>query len=78
MFSTILWSPCAYTSEIFPDLRRKKQVFVDQYLELFLVELGLFCHIVLGLLAITLRPKPSPVTRIVGIGLGTRLHATVF
>ena len=62
-----------YTSEIFPDLRRKKEVFVDQYLGLFLVELGLFCHFVPGLLAIALGPKPSPVTRIAGIGLGTRL-----
>ena len=63
-----------YKSEIFPDLRRKKQVFVDQYLGLFLVELGLFCHFVPGLLAIALGPKPSPVTRIAGIDQGTRLH----
>ena len=62
-----------YTSEIFPDLRRKKEVFVDQCVGLFLVELGLFCHFVPGLLAIALGPKPSPVTRIAGIGLGTRL-----
>ena len=62
-----------YTSEIFPDLRRKKQVFVDQYLGLFLVVLGPFCHFVPGLLAIALGPKPSPVTQIAGIGLGTRL-----
>ena len=58
-----------YTSKIFPDLRRKK-VFVDQYLALFLVELRLFYLFVPGLLAIVLGPKPSPVTRIAGIGLG--------
>ena len=67
-----------YTSEIFPDLRRKKEVLVDQYLGLFLVELGLFCHFVPDLLAIALGPKPSPVTRIAGIGLGTRLSKTNF
>ena len=33
-----------YTSETFPDPRRKKQVFVKQYLGLFLAELGLFCQ----------------------------------
>ena len=43
-----------YTSEIFCDPRRKKNVFVQQYLGLFLAELGLFCHFVLGLLAIAL------------------------
>ena len=31
-----------YTSEIFSDPRRKKKVFVEQYLGLFLAELGLF------------------------------------
>ena len=62
-----------YTSAIFPDLRRQTQVFVEQYLGLFLVELELFCHFVPGLLAIALGPKPSPVTWIAGIGLGTRV-----
>ena len=66
-----------YTSEIFPDLRRKREVFVDQYLGLFLVELGLFCHFVPGLLAIALGPMPSFVTRIAGIGLGTRFQFTM-
>ena len=42
-----------YTSEIFSDPRRKK-VFVEQNLELFLAELGLFCHFVPGLFAIAL------------------------
>ena len=42
------------TSEIFSDPRRKKKVFVEQYLGLFLAELGLFCHFVPGLLAIAL------------------------
>ena len=63
-----------YTSEIFPDPRRKSQVFVEQFLGLFLAELGLFCHFVPGLLAIALGSKPSPVTRIAGIGLGTSLR----
>ena len=31
-----------YTSKIFPNLHSKKQVFVEQYLGLFLVELGIF------------------------------------
>ena len=31
-----------YTSEIFSDPRRKKEVFIEQYLGLFLAELGLF------------------------------------
>ena len=43
-----------YTSEIFSDPRRKKKAFVEQYLGLFLAELGLFCHFVPGLLAIVL------------------------
>ena len=75
--STIYNVPQVFGRNVFnlslTDLRRKKQVFVDQYLGLFLVELGLFCHFVPGLLAIALGPKPSPVTRIAGIGLGTRL-----
>ena len=64
------------TSEIFPDAR-KKEIFVEQYLELYLAELGFFCHFVSfvpGRLAIALGSKPSPVTRIVEIGLGTRLY----
>ena len=40
-----------YTSEIFSDPRRKKKVFVEQYLGLLLAEVGLFCHFVPGLLA---------------------------
>ena len=67
-----------YTSAIFPDLRRKTQVFVEQYLGLFLVELELFCHFVPGFLAIALGPKPSPVIRIARIGLGTRLLLETF
>ena len=35
-----------YTYEIFPDPRCKKQVFAEQYLGLFVAELGLFCHFV--------------------------------
>ena len=62
-----------YTSETFPDPRRKKQVFVEQYLGLFLAELGLFCHFVPGLLAISLGSKPPPLIRIAGIGLGSKL-----
>ena len=62
-----------YTSEIFPDPRRKSQVFVEQFLGLFLAELGLFCHFLPGLPAIALGSKPLPLTRIAGIGLGTRL-----
>ena len=34
--------------------------------------LGLFCHFVLGLIAVALVSKPTPLTRIVGIGLGAR------
>ena len=62
-----------YASEIFPDPRRKKELFVEQHLELFLAELGLFGHFVPGLLAIAFVTKPSPVTWMAGIGLGTRL-----
>ena len=43
-----------YTSEIFSDPRRKKKVFVEQYLGLFLAELGLFCHFVPGRQAFSL------------------------
>ena len=67
----------AYTSEIFPDPPSKKQVFVEQYLGLFLAELGLFCYFVPGLPAIALGFKPPPLTRIAGIGLGTRLPRTL-
>ena len=66
-----------YTSEIFPDRRRKKQIFAEQCLGLFLAELGLFCHFLPGLLAIVLGSKPSPVTRIAGIGLGTWLSQDI-
>ena len=62
-----------YTSEIFPDPRSKKKVFIEQCLGLFLAELGLFCHFVSGLLAIALGSRPHPLTRIAGIGLRTRL-----
>ena len=62
----------AYTSEIFSDPRRKK-VFVEQYLGLFLAELGLFCHFVPGLLAIALGSRLPLFIWIAGIGLGTRL-----
>ena len=65
-----------YTSEIFPDPRSKMQVFVEQYLGLFLAELGLFYHFVPGLPAIALGSKPPPHTRISGNGLGTRLTFT--
>ena len=63
----------AYTSEIFSDPPRKKKVFVEQYLGLFLAELGLFCHFVPGLLAIALNSRLPLFIRIAGIGLGTRL-----
>ena len=62
-----------YTSEIFSDPRRKKKVFVEQYLGLFLAELGLFCHFVPGLLAIALSSRLPLFIWIAGIGLGTRL-----
>ena len=65
-----------YTSEIFSDPRRKKKVFVEQYLGLFLAELGLFCHFVPGLLAIALGSRLPLFIWIAGIGLGTRLKAT--
>ena len=55
-----------YTSEIFPDPHRKKQVFVEQYLGLFLADLGLFCHFVLGPLTMAFSPKPPPLTWIAG------------
>ena len=63
-----------YTSEIFSDPRRKKKVFVEQYLGLFLAELGLFCHFVPGLLAIALGSRLPLFIWIAGIGLGTRLE----
>ena len=66
-----------YTSEIFSDPRKKKKVFVEQYLGLFLAELGLFCHFVPGLLAIALGPRLPLFIWIAGIGLGTRLIAAV-
>ena len=62
-----------YTSEIFSDPHRKKKVFVEQYLGLFLTELGLFCHFVRGLLAIALGSRLPLFIWIAGIGLGTRL-----
>ena len=61
-----------YTFEIFSDPRRKKKVFVEQYLGLFLAELGLFCHFVPGLLAIALGFRLSLFIWIAGIGLGKR------
>ena len=63
-----------YTSEIFSDPHRKKKVFVEQYLGLFLTELGLFCHFVPGLLAIALGSRLPLFIWIAGIGLGTRLR----
>ena len=66
-----------YTSEIFSDPRRKKKVFVEQYLGLFLAELGLFCHFVPGLLAIAFGSRLPLFIWIAGIGLGTRLQFTV-
>ena len=65
-----------YISEIFSDRRRKKKVFVEQYLGLFLAELGLFCHFVPGLLAIALGSRLPLFISIAGIGLGTRLGFT--
>ena len=62
-----------YTSEIFSDPRRKKKVFVEQYLGLFLPKLGLFCHFVPGLLTIALSSRLPLFIWIAGIGLGTRL-----
>ena len=52
-----------YTSEIFPDPRSKKQVFLEQCLGLFLAELGIF---------LPFCARPPHLTRIAGIGLGTR------
>ena len=66
-----------YTSEIFSDPRRKKKVFVEQYLGLFLAELGLFCHFVPGLLAIALSSRLPLFIWIAGIGLGTRLRISM-
>ena len=66
-----------YTSEIFSDPRREKKVFVEQYLGLFLAELGLFCHFVPGLLAIALDSRLPLFIWIAGIGLGTRLDENV-
>ena len=43
------------------------------YLGLFLVDLGLFCHFFARLRAITLVSKPPLVTQIARTGLGTRL-----
>ena len=64
-----------YTSEMFSDPRRKKEGFpVEQYLGLFLAELGLFCHFVPGLLAIGLSSRLPVFIWIAGIGLGTRLE----
>ena len=67
-----------YTSKIFSDPRRKKKVFVEQYLGLFLAELGLFCHFVPGLLAIGLGSRLPLFIWIAGIGLGTRLKLSYF
>ena len=64
-----------YTSEIFSDPRRKRKVFVEQYLGLFLAELGLFCHFVPGLLAIALSSRLPLFIWIAGIGLRTRLQS---
>ena len=66
-----------YTSEIFSDPRREKKVFVEQYLGLFLAELGLFCHFVPGLLAIALDSRLPLFIWIARIGLGTRLDENV-
>ena len=66
-----------YTSEIFSDPGIKKKVFVEQYLGLFLAELGLFCHFVPGLLAIALDSRLPLFISIAGIGLGTRLDSTM-
>ena len=52
-----------YSCEILLGPRRKKQVFVEQCLGLFLAELELFCHFVPGLLAGALGSKPLPLTR---------------
>ena len=52
---------------------QKKEGFVEQYLGLFLTELGLFCHFVPGLLAIALGSRLPLFIWIAGIGLGTRL-----
>ena len=62
-----------YTFEIFSDPHRKKKAFVEQYLGLFLAELGLFCHFVPGLLAIALGSRLPLFIWIAGIGLWTRL-----
>ena len=52
---------------------QQKQVFVEQFLGLFLAQLGLFRHFVPGLLTIALGSKPPPLARKAEVGLGTRL-----
>ena len=78
-WSLNVWKGCmfTYTSEIFSDPRRKKKVFVEQYLGLFLAELGIFCYFVPGLLAIALSSRLPLFIWIAGIGLGTRLDRAV-
>ena len=62
-----------YTSEIFPNPRSKKQVFRRAMSGTFSRWTGTFLSFCAGLLASALSSKPPPLTRIAGIGLGTRL-----
>ena len=66
-----------YTSQMFPDPHRKKQVFVEQYLWVFLAELGLFALLCQAFSLIAPASKPPPLTRLAGIGLGMRLVSSL-